>query len=126
MVEYALLAGAALGVFALGKMRGGLVPALLTGLAAAGGFFILRFALPGLVQSAASRSDIVRYVLPWGWVAAAVLFALFGLGRKKDTPGHPWVCPACNVSNCDSAIVCQTCGQPYIEPDENDNGSSPS
>jgi hypothetical protein len=124
MVELALLAMAVVSVVAFGRARGGSVAATVTGLAAAGGYFILRYALPGLIQSASSDSDVFKFLLPWGWVVAVMLFARFGLGRKRAKPGQHWVCPKCNSLNREYAVVCETCDQPYSEPAEGGDGQS--
>jgi len=120
MLEYAILTMAAVAAAGFGRARGGPLAGALVGSAAVAGYFILRFALPGLVPSKTSDSDVVRFLLPWGWVVAALLFARFGLGRNKAKPGQQWNCPNCNSLNREFAVRCETCGQPYSPPDEID------
>jgi len=121
MLELALLAIAVVTAASFGRARGGPLAGSFMGLAAAAGYFILRYALPGLVPSKASDSDVVRFLLPWGWVAAALLFARFGLGRNKAKPGQHWNCPNCNSLNREFAVRCETCGQAYAPPDGTDS-----
>lgn len=87
---------------------------------AVAGYLVLIYGLQPVLESSTenSNADVLKFLLPWGWVAAVLLFVRFGLGRKKAKPGEHWVCPRCGGLNREFAVACETCDEPYVEPPE--------
>lgn len=120
MIEIVVLAIAVLTTFAFGKARGGTAAAFAAATAAGVGYLILSYGLVLILGPSEENSDrdVLKFLIPWVWVLAVLLFARFGLGRKKAQPGEHWVCPKCGSLNREFAVVCETCDQPYIETDQ--------
>ncbi len=124
MLELIVLAIAVLTIIAFARARGGSRAAIAAGTAAVGGYFLLLSGLRLVLGPSPEDSNVqvIKFLLPWAWVAAVLLFARFGLGRKRAKPGEHWVCPHCGGLNREFAVVCETCDKPYVEPQDDQTG----
>ena len=118
MIELVVLAIAVITIAAFARARGGSGAAYASGVAAVAGYFLLFYGLQLVIEPSGENSnlDVLKFLLPWGRVAAVLLFARFGLGRKRAKPGEHWACPRCGGLNREFAVVCETCDEPYVEP----------
>jgi hypothetical protein len=111
MIEIFLLIGAVSGIASFARGRGG-SPWLWGTVAVLGYVFTL------LVGSALTRSQypFAIAVVAWGWIGGVALYTRFMLARGRGGPSGSWTCPECKVLNRSYAVLCEACGEPYVEP----------